>query len=311
VLQSLGRVFELLCGTNTPSRSLEVILHNAPLSLIPRASQYVVSQKEDIAERGMKMSFSLPHSTNTSQWIRGLLQGLIDAKRFTVITRLIHFSLRQGTSTHSTIDFITLQWIDSLCEVFHQLYIPNLRRGAFQLLEYMLLGYQHSPDVFHALVPLFTHLFQYLINEKQHKEQLHSSHSLNSSTSTTQTDRKKLKTGHAEILTKDVQFVSQKDLLYLEHSSVPELSQIEDTEYVDITAQLSELVFTLMYHFTGYPELYSELLKLLKQHNFVSKLHSNSKLIETQPQPLESAMRKRISENAWTNISSTFFVTCE
>src|SRR5690242_13691083 len=40
------------------------------------------------------------------------------------------------------------------------MYLHSLRPGAFAVLEHMLLGYQHSPDIFHALL---TQLKQLLI----------------------------------------------------------------------------------------------------------------------------------------------------
>jgi hypothetical protein len=40
--------------------------------------------------------------------------------------------------------------------------VNKLQQGAFYCLEFILLGYQHSPELFHSLLPYLPALFQYL-----------------------------------------------------------------------------------------------------------------------------------------------------
>jgi len=45
------------------------------------------------------------------------------------------------------------------------MYLLSVRAGAFAVLEHMMYGYQHSPDIFHLLLPQLKQLLTILQNE--------------------------------------------------------------------------------------------------------------------------------------------------
>lgn len=143
--------------------------------------------------------------------------------------------------------------------VFKQLYIRSLRQTAFSVLEFLLLGYQHSPFVFHNLLPNFEEFLKYLYQEKL------------------------VTTPFTSTPSSNLSYTSQSILLQLYTFQLPPFSN-EPT--IDIEENLCNLLHTLMFQYTGYPELYSSLLK---------QLHSQTTLSETD-------MIKKLSERTWTSV---------
>ncbi len=190
-------------------------------------------------------------SHSEASWVVGILQGLITTQKFAVLIKVTHTGAVMGRRlvTHS------------LSVVFRQLFIDQLYKGAFTVLEYLLLGYQHSPDVFHSLVNYFPPLLDSLAHQKQCVD-----------FSLEEPDRKRAKPdGHS--------FVHAGTLKLL-YSSERMLSfkYVQDVE--DLYTKIIELVQTLMYIHMGFPELYTRLLKYTTVSSFSSIVLTGSATIK-------------------------------
>ncbi|KAH3744084.1 peptidase C19 family protein [Pelomyxa schiedti] len=126
-----------------PSPALASLFQNLPPYFAPRLTSAMTANTINQADVELALSrvMSWPLTVETAQWVVSLLRGLIVSKQYTV---LIHITLR------------------NTLPLMLQLYVPQLRVPALRVLDFMLIGYQHSPDAFHALIPYIPDLIKAL-----------------------------------------------------------------------------------------------------------------------------------------------------
>jgi hypothetical protein len=126
ILKSLLRMFVLVSSAasqNSPvSPSLACILHRAPLELIPEATPFITGSHhipEQVLEVAVVAMLHWPLTQNISIWLLGILQGLINVKRFSLLARITCASINAGTWI--IVQSITLTSVcASLLEVFEK-----------------------------------------------------------------------------------------------------------------------------------------------------------------------------------------------
>ncbi|XP_067841551.1 ubiquitin carboxyl-terminal hydrolase 35-like [Heptranchias perlo] len=141
IIPSLRELFTVISstdGSDGPSNALATVVQYVPLELMDGVIRNLTNDDciTDIelmtALTNMVDWLSWPLAKNIDKWIIGLLKGLAAVKKFSILIE------------------VTLSKIE---QVFSRLYYPIVRAGALDVLKYMLLSFQHSPEAFHVLVP--------------------------------------------------------------------------------------------------------------------------------------------------------------
>ncbi|XP_067890013.1 ubiquitin carboxyl-terminal hydrolase 35-like isoform X3 [Heterodontus francisci] len=140
IIPSLRELFTVISSTEQsegPSNALATVVQYVPLELMDGVIRNLTNDDSitDIelmtALINMVDWLSWPLARNIDKWIIGLLKGLAAVKKFSILIE------------------VTLSKIE---QVFSRLFYPIVRAGALDVLKYMLLSFQHSPEAFHVLV---------------------------------------------------------------------------------------------------------------------------------------------------------------
>uniref|UniRef100_UPI00398F3468 ubiquitin carboxyl-terminal hydrolase 35-like n=1 Tax=Pristiophorus japonicus TaxID=55135 RepID=UPI00398F3468 len=142
---------EIREGSDGPSNALATVVQYVPLELMDGVIRNLTNDDciTDIelmtALTNMVDWLSWPLVKNIDKWIIGLLKGLAAVKKFSILIE------------------VTLSKIE---QVFSRLFYPIVRTGSLDVLKYMLLSFQHSPEAFHVLVPNIPKLMASLSKEE-------------------------------------------------------------------------------------------------------------------------------------------------
>eukprot|EP00069_Balaena_mysticetus_P022604 bmy_03461T0 len=142
--------------------------------------------------------------------------------------------------------------------VFNRLWFPLVRPGALTVLSHMLLSFQHSPEAFHLYLKFneyHNNVCKYLDLLIQKKNQL-----------------------------SDIQKIVPH-VVNLVHSFKSDGLPSSTTFLV----QLTELIHCMMYHYSGFPDLYEPILEAIKDF----------------PKPSEEKIKLILSQSAWTSQSNS------
>uniref|UniRef100_A0A8D0BPS0 Ubiquitin specific peptidase 35 n=1 Tax=Salvator merianae TaxID=96440 RepID=A0A8D0BPS0_SALMN len=141
ILPSLKELFTIISSTeeqDAPSIALASVVQYIPLELMDGILRNLTND-DSITDVQMTMAIgrmiewvSWPLGKNIDKWIIALLKALAAVKKFSILIE------------------VTLSKIE---RVFSKLLYPILREGAFPILRYMLLSFQHSHEAFHLLLP--------------------------------------------------------------------------------------------------------------------------------------------------------------
>lgn len=142
---SLRRTLETISGILTGkdekcSTALAAIVDLLPSQLVPTATQLLsrsLSGSHDVeplivASRRLLSCLNWPGLSSVHVWILAALQGFLSTRRFAAIQELFESAIGM---------------------VFEKMTQPLTRKCAFPVLSFMLLSYQHSPVLFHKVVP--------------------------------------------------------------------------------------------------------------------------------------------------------------
>eukprot|EP01119_Soliformovum_irregulare_P011453 TRINITY_DN2869_c0_g1_i3.p1 TRINITY_DN2869_c0_g1~~TRINITY_DN2869_c0_g1_i3.p1 ORF type:complete len:659 (-),score=190.40 TRINITY_DN2869_c0_g1_i3:54-2030(-) len=235
---SLLRLFQRVSqDIQPPSPALGIVFEIVSTDYVSIASSYITESpnvNKDQLEKALVRMVTWPLTPNTSKWIEGILRGLIAAKKFSVLSLV--------TTT-------------GIVSIARQMFIPQLRDGAFSVFEFLQLGFQHSPEAFHKTLPILTRIFRKL--------------------SLPQSDPVELKPYEIVRL-----LAGNDDVLENVGSAGSETVGI-------FLGKLADLIYTLMFQHTGFPELYSDMLTLLQ--------------VENRNRPSDQAMKEAILQGAWTS----------
>lgn len=133
------------------------------------------------------------------------------------------------------------------------------------------VGYQHSPDVFHALLPHFTELLRRLSSERKRKREPDPASPAHAAPTNPPHD------SPDAILPQPFPYASLlPSALGVDSATLAVLYSAEELPLAPTSSDgassgsfelpLSALLHTLMQHHTGYPELYTPLLELLSEY---------------------------------------------
>eukprot|EP01087_Luapelamoeba_hula_P022281 TRINITY_DN7947_c0_g1_i1.p1 TRINITY_DN7947_c0_g1~~TRINITY_DN7947_c0_g1_i1.p1 ORF type:complete len:964 (+),score=126.86 TRINITY_DN7947_c0_g1_i1:22-2892(+) len=307
--------------------ALATVLENAAPSFLPMICGILTSPQAKVADHALELATfylsNLPLSVRLGEWVQGMLVALSNSKRYSVLSRII---------------------VRSAPIVVNQLYIPSLRAGAFLVLEYMLLGYQHTPDLFHSLLPKLTSLVAAIQHEIGEVTTTDEEQKTNPPTTSVESNEQSSAIGEATSNKSDadtpasgqpqqpqpqpqpqqqqpqkrprIESPSQeRPNIYKEDRAIIKLSGVslvpvevlrqlltlhvdehgkvtvnhgnkaaDDAHTKAILECLCELLYILIYHHTGYPEMYSPLLKMIRAHK----------------SPSDDSMKATIAKRAWT-----------
>ncbi|XP_069747092.1 ubiquitin carboxyl-terminal hydrolase 35-like isoform X2 [Narcine bancroftii] len=150
-LQELFTIISSNVSSDGPSNALATVVQYVPLEIMDEVIQNLMND-DDITDVKMRTALtnmidwlSWPLAKNIDNWIIGLLEWLAAVKKFSILIE------------------VTLSKIE---QVFSRLFYPIVRDGAFAVLKYMLLSFQHSPEAFHMLVPYLSKLMTSLSKEE-------------------------------------------------------------------------------------------------------------------------------------------------
>jgi ubiquitin carboxyl-terminal hydrolase 35/38 len=243
VMSSLAALFgELSSVGAAPSPALGALLENVPDELVDRVAPYVTSpllfegSSDDAMRACVRNLCSWPLTPRLLVWTLALLKGLRDTRRFAVLSHIA-----------------TLVAVP----VAQQLGVVALSANALALLSHLLLGHQHSPDAFHAIVPFACKLLA-------QKEAMSSS------------------PPQFEL----VDVVPMIEVRVTRSQVLRALSARVATSTIDVLGdaaerrQLERLVCVLMAHFKGYPELYAPVLLALGEQRGAAELSERDVQIE-------------------------------
>eukprot|EP00697_Spironema_sp_BW2_P009261 gnl/Spiro4/24099_TR11946_c0_g1_i1.p1 gnl/Spiro4/24099_TR11946_c0_g1~~gnl/Spiro4/24099_TR11946_c0_g1_i1.p1 ORF type:complete len:907 (+),score=129.00 gnl/Spiro4/24099_TR11946_c0_g1_i1:398-3118(+) len=261
VLETLNCVFEQLVDPShdAPSSALVLLLAKIPSHVIAQTTVYTTSAPEVTESQLILLLERLAHwpfGGNIGQWVNGLVGGLAQARKYSVLIRTSPALAR------------------SACQ---QTGDPGLRQLAFPVLEKLLLGYQHSADVFHNLIPDLTKLLDLRPVETQATNESSSTVADNNSTQPAIST-----TGGSsdDVPPKPMTPRDRTESLATSAWRPVQVPTGQDR------IKLAEVVYTLIYHFSGYPEKYTALLELLSDI----------------PAPTEPHMASRLFEHAWAAV---------
>ncbi|XP_043547608.1 ubiquitin carboxyl-terminal hydrolase 35-like isoform X1 [Chiloscyllium plagiosum] len=140
IIPSLRELFTVISsteGSEGPSNALATVIQYVPLELMDGVIRNLTND-DSITDKELMTALtnmvdwlSWPLARNIDKWIIGLLKGLAAVKKFSILIE------------------VTLAKIE---QVFSRLFYPIVRAGALEVLKYMLLSFQHSPEAFHILV---------------------------------------------------------------------------------------------------------------------------------------------------------------
>ncbi|XP_078078030.1 ubiquitin carboxyl-terminal hydrolase 35-like [Mustelus asterias] len=139
IIPSLRELFTVISseGSEGPSNALATVVQYVPLELMEGVIRNLTND-DSITDKELMTALtnmvdwlSWPLARNIDKWIIGLLKGLAAVKKFSILIE------------------VTLSKIE---QVFSRLFYPIVREGALDVLKYMLLSFQHSPEAFHVLV---------------------------------------------------------------------------------------------------------------------------------------------------------------
>eukprot|EP01105_Mastigella_eilhardi_P014742 TRINITY_DN3358_c0_g1_i2.p1 TRINITY_DN3358_c0_g1~~TRINITY_DN3358_c0_g1_i2.p1 ORF type:complete len:1000 (-),score=216.36 TRINITY_DN3358_c0_g1_i2:25-2976(-) len=287
------------------SPALAALYQNIPPYLSPTFARSITGNravKDDDLEFALGRVLSWPLTLETAQWVVSLLRGLTSAKRYTALARV---TLRGAMA------------------VALQLYVPQLRQPACRLLQFMLLGYQHAPDAFHSLIPVMLDVLGYLEEEaalgictgasigncgiKRSSASLLPGHAilLHSATPTTVHMPEPQSVRQYLTLTCQPPPRSAWCRQFVAPTAPPASATsppLEETTSGGTTCggtntaahgstlrKICKLLHILVYHHTGYPEIYTPLLRHLQKY----------------PCPSVAEMDRTLKAKAWTQLAGS------
>ncbi|EGC28953.1 hypothetical protein DICPUDRAFT_159531 [Dictyostelium purpureum] len=263
--------------SNEITGSIINILNISPIELIPLFINIIDNgrvQDSDLLEVISKLT-KWPLTFTNSKWILETFISLIKSKKTTLLASIV---------------------IECAESITRQMFILELLPNAYEILERMLLGYQHSPDTFHSIIPLFPIIIEFLFTFYNKIKGIEDNSSITIDlvpivkSDIQQSVRKILSINGGENGSS-----LRKDLLVFSIKRVVQPARFKKSIYTTLN-KFSKLSWTLMYHHTGYPELYSDLIQLL--HRLSPHL---------DPVPSEFEMKKLLEENAWPSLDSLVF----
>ncbi|KAF2071549.1 hypothetical protein CYY_007148 [Polysphondylium violaceum] len=246
--------------------SIANILNISPVEMIPQFMSIINS--ENIAESQLYNILSKltlwPLTNVNSKWVLETFNSLIKSKRLKLLASLVNECSKS---------------------IIMQMFCLELLSGSFNILERMLLGYQHSPDSFHSVIHIFPIVIEFLsaLDKKlavvpENPDQ-GTTYYINYAT---------------QLLVYKLlnQVTERKDILLLALRSNLKPQRFK-TAISETLKGFCRLSWTLMHHHTGYPELYSPLYDKLLAINSES--------------PTEFEMKMNLKNNAWTSLDSIVY----
>ncbi|KYR02447.1 peptidase C19 family protein [Tieghemostelium lacteum] len=249
-----------------PLQSLSNMFNSAPVELIPRfLSNIYNEQVPDSTLFKVIIHFTQwPLEDTIAKWILDSFNALIEKKRVTLLSALV---------------------VNCAEKVIKQMFQLELMSGSFAILERMLLGYQHSPDTFHSIIKLFPIVIKFLHTYNQKLSQVSEVEYKNESIIIPYRIQ-------SSVYQLQYRVKEGRDLLLFALKNVHQPQRFKST-IADILSRFCQLSWILMFHHTGYPELYLPL-----QDSLTS--------INSQP-PSEFEIKRILLANAWTSLDSVVF----
>ncbi|KAK3099789.1 hypothetical protein FSP39_009652 [Pinctada imbricata] len=140
IIDSLKAIFAVISdsGDNKPSFCLAAVVQFVPNDMIDRVVKFTIQSSVD--DRSMTVALQRivdwlqwPTAKNIDQWIVIFLRALASVKKFSILIA------------------VTDSKIEQVCE---KLQFSAMCEPAFNVLEHMLLSFQHSPEPFHKVLPM-------------------------------------------------------------------------------------------------------------------------------------------------------------
>ncbi|KAM9972583.1 hypothetical protein ACTFIR_011950 [Dictyostelium discoideum] len=258
--------------------SISNVLNQSPIELIPLFINIIDNGSVsdiDLLETITKLT-QWPLTPTNSKWILETFNSLIRSKKTTLLASIV---------------------VESALSVIKQMFVLPLLSSSFEILQKMLLGYQHSPDTFHSIIDLFPIVIELLL---MFHNKINAIGLVNDGN------------GDDEHAIKRIEFINQntqqtvyklinecnknrKELLLISIKNTSQPSKYRNTILITLI-KFCQLSYTLMFHHTGYPELYAPLLESLNRCNHL-----------LPSIPSEFQMKRLLQDNEWQSLDSMVF----
>lgn len=153
ILESLKAIFGLISALEEtePSICLGAVVRNIPEEMIEIIVKYAINSDIDSARMTTALQrvvdwVQWPTATNVHLWIVRFFRSLAMAKKYSILIK------------------VTENKIEQVC---HNLKFVAVRDGAMSVLTQMLLGFQHSPEPFHKILPEIVKVIDILKTENE------------------------------------------------------------------------------------------------------------------------------------------------
>jgi ubiquitin carboxyl-terminal hydrolase 35/38 len=190
----------------------------APPHLVERLAGFVTSRAVDSEQLllAIRRVLQWPVLPGLATWCTMLLRGLIAARQFSVLNRVTLLCVHQ---------------------VFFQLLVPALRSSALDLLEFMLLGFQHDPRPFHSVAGRIPAVLSSIASETP----------LDVCAVGDEFIKAAIIQAHAHALSAG--------------SMIQEIAMPPTPSSSQVIMRMAIMLQCLMFHFPGFPEIYQPLLQ--------------------------------------------------
>ncbi|KAL6061247.1 Ubiquitin carboxyl-terminal hydrolase 38 [Balamuthia mandrillaris] len=320
-LTGLVQLFMLLSkdGAPRPGFALANVLCSVHSSYIIACASLLTDPASQVKDSQissfLRCILNWPLTPTIGEWVTGLLQALGQHAKFSLMCDVIEGSVHIA---------------------LNQIYVPALREGASKVLEHMLLGFQHSPDIFHALLPsllpLLHHLQANILTENSSSQQEQENNKkARVEQPVIQLSSSLLAVDHALLHRLLTLFADEDSDIHASNSaasaSSPSSSSFSSSSSASSSSSSSEattehgsnckseevlvtkdalwrlcrMIYVLTFHHSGYPELYTPILQLC------DNCCSNSIIANASEKPLppsEEDIRKLLADKAWTSQES-------
>lgn len=153
ILESLKAIFGLISASeeSEPSKCLGAVVRNIPEKMIEIFVKYAINSDTDNARMTTALQrvvdwVQWPTATNVHLWIIMFFRSLAEAKKYSILIK------------------VTENKIEQVC---HYLKFVAVKDGALSVLTQMLLGFQHSPEPFHKILPEMVKVIDILRTENE------------------------------------------------------------------------------------------------------------------------------------------------
>ncbi|XP_062577583.1 ubiquitin carboxyl-terminal hydrolase 35-like [Saccostrea cucullata] len=151
IMDSLKAIFGIISAIEEtePSFCLGAVVRNIPEKMIEVIVKYAIGSNVDNTRMTTALQrvvdwLQWPTATNVHMWIITFFRSLAGAKKYSILIT------------------VTETKVEQVCQ---KLEFSAVREGALSVLTHMLLGFQHSPEPFHKILPQMVKIIEILTKE--------------------------------------------------------------------------------------------------------------------------------------------------